>query len=1388
MTDVVGLRFVAEGDRELLSAIQRVDRAERDLSATAKALESVLSRKLATEDAVIQAYVMLAKAGMTYSDVLKGAAQDEKMAAQTAQQHANTLLGVEQAYKSASDSARVFVQVAADQQRVLQISQQWASELNDRLGVTGQRATELGATFGRLAEVQRNLDASAQVWTTGLNDRLGVTGQRATELGATFGRLAEVQRNLDAAAQVWTTGLNDRLGVTGQRATELGATFGRLAEVQRNLDASAQVWTTGLNDRLGVTGQRATELGATFGRLAEVQRNLDASAQVWTTGLNDRLGVTGQRATELGATFGRLAEVQRNLDAAAQVWTTGLNDRLGVTGQRATELGATFGRLAEVQRNLDAAAQVWTTGLNDRLGVTGQRATELGATFGRLEEVQRNLAATAQKWTADLNERLGVTGQRATEAGAGFAALEADQKRVATQFAQLEASIDPATAANQRFQEAERLVNAAISDGLTSKERGRQVLDAYGQRLKQTTTAAGALRAQMLATANSIAILDGPLGGVASRFSAFGVLIGRTGLLIGGLLVSFAALGAVLNRGIRNLTEWEAANARVNAILETTGHQVGLTGEAIRNMTSQIALNTLESEQSVMAAAQRLLTFRDIAGNVFEDVLKAATDMAALGFGTVESETVKLAKALEDPAQALTSLSRAGIVFTRQQRALIISLVESGRQAEAMERILSNVNARVGGAAEAAARDTLAGAFDTIGQAAGRAVRGIAGTILQVTGLDAAIRRLAASVADFAAGPATTEQRAQEQLTTVREFEREIAEMQRRLDERSVHAGMRASFRSRMQERQALLDVAREELQVLEDAVRAEQRAAAAARARQMVGRDVEALDNLTTEIDLRRQIIGLTDDEQRLQRNLAQLGLRNLDIDQRISAYREQLVQAGIAQRIINQFTDEYRTKLAGVAVQVERAMDTARMERMASAVQGSLTSLDQQNRLLGQQLHFMQQGMEASEARQRAEETLLMTEAERLADADRTNDKLREMSDLLALAIMHSRDLKARMDEVAQAAEIRQRLESSLQGLLDQRDVLDAQLVLLEQGVDFTIAQRLAEIEVQKARVQTQIVTSGITDELQAQLDLLNAMSGVVIEVGEREARVSTFRPSRGGGGRAQQTETLESVIAALDQRIEREETLLRLTGQARIEQELYYEITDRLRQLEIPFREENIRAMLRERAERLQTIEDIRQQQQLQEQVASTMANLFMAATRGADAFRQALAGVLTQLAQMLANRAFMQILEGSGFGGAGGLFGPGSFLGMLFRTGRPAAAAANGMAFTGGNVIPFANGGVVSSPTMFPMSRGRTGLMGEAGPEAVMPLRRAKDGKLGVGAEPQKVDVVARVYVDEGGNWQAKVERIADMRVSRAAPALVRQSVGATYAASTERRFK
>jgi len=62
---------------------------------------------------------------------------------------------------------------------------------------------------------------------------------------------------------------------------------------------------------------------------------------------------------------------------------------------------------------------------------------------------------------------------------------------------------------------------------------------------------------------------------------------------------------------------------------------------------------------------------------------------------------------------------------------------------------------------------------------------------------------------------------------------------------------------------------------------------------------------------------------------------------------------------------------------------------------------------------------------------------------------------------------------------------------------------------------------------------------------------------------------------------------------------------------------------------------------------------------------------------------------------------------------------------------ASYARDGAAFDRGNVIPFARGGIFDRPTIFPMARGY-GLMGEAGPEVVMPLTRGAGGKLGIKA--------------------------------------------------------
>lgn len=89
-----------------------------------------------------------------------------------------------------------------------------------------------------------------------------------------------------------------------------------------------------------------------------------------------------------------------------------------------------------------------------------------------------------------------------------------------------------------------------------------------------------------------------------------------------------------------------------------------------------------------------------------------------------------------------------------------------------------------------------------------------------------------------------------------------------------------------------------------------------------------------------------------------------------------------------------------------------------------------------------------------------------------------------------------------------------------------------------------------------------------------------------------------------------------------------------------------------------------------------------------------------------------------------------------------------------------ASANGNAFIGGHLIPFANGGIVSSPTMFPMARGM-GLMGEAGPEAIMPLQRGADGKLGVraaGSGQGGVVINQTIHIDARGADPAVDQKI------------------------------
>ena len=85
--------------------------------------------------------------------------------------------------------------------------------------------------------------------------------------------------------------------------------------------------------------------------------------------------------------------------------------------------------------------------------------------------------------------------------------------------------------------------------------------------------------------------------------------------------------------------------------------------------------------------------------------------------GTAASQATQLGKALQDPVKGITALNRVGVSFSETQKEQIKLFVEGGEAAKAQALILEAIKNQVGGAGASVASGTLAGAFDTAGQA-----------------------------------------------------------------------------------------------------------------------------------------------------------------------------------------------------------------------------------------------------------------------------------------------------------------------------------------------------------------------------------------------------------------------------------------------------------------------------------------------------------------------------------------------------------------------------------------------------------------------------------------------------------------------------------------------
>jgi hypothetical protein len=222
---------------------------------------------------------------------------------------------------------------------------------------------------------------------------------------------------------------------------------------------------------------------------------------------------------------------------------------------------------------------------------------------------------------------------------------------------------------------------------------------------------------------NSLSGLQKKASGIAK---GIGRVVGALGLTLG-----FSAMVRGFNEATAAAEQAQVANDRIEAIAESMnefGNQTAKVTKRIQDYADSQEFSLGVDADVIKATQAKLLTFRNLTktagelGGSFDRATKAAIDMAAAGFGSAESNATQLGKALNDPIKGITALNRAGIQFTEDQKALIQSLVDSGKMLEAQDIILQEIEAQVGGtaAATATASSRMTLAFGAIQEEVGK--------------------------------------------------------------------------------------------------------------------------------------------------------------------------------------------------------------------------------------------------------------------------------------------------------------------------------------------------------------------------------------------------------------------------------------------------------------------------------------------------------------------------------------------------------------------------------------------------------------------------------------------------------------------------------------------
>lgn len=148
----------------------------------------------------------------------------------------------------------------------------------------------------------------------------------------------------------------------------------------------------------------------------------------------------------------------------------------------------------------------------------------------------------------------------------------------------------------------------------------------------------------------------------------------------------------------------ENALAQLSAVLKSTGGAAGVTAKQATDLATGFQQVSKYSDEAVLGAENTLLTFTSIGKDVFPTATQAILDTSQALGQDLQSSTIQIGKALNDPIAGIAALHRVGVEFTQGQKDTIKTLVESGKTMDAQKVILAELNKEFGGSAAAAAK------------------------------------------------------------------------------------------------------------------------------------------------------------------------------------------------------------------------------------------------------------------------------------------------------------------------------------------------------------------------------------------------------------------------------------------------------------------------------------------------------------------------------------------------------------------------------------------------------------------------------------------------------------------------------------------------------------